>query len=185
MCIAGGHSGRLTLAASRSQRAAQARRWRRDGEVRPASRASVVCVCVCVRLVLHPPSTRRPGSKQQPAAFPSRAPCAWRRLARWKARLSLLLNQRPRYLSYWAAVRSAEDEGWPDCVETWKLSVICCRLRGHIQERWVLFTDMSTVRKVFMKNDMMKKQKTLHEHQQPPTPPLKQKLHRPMRLTEQ
>ena len=135
MCIAGGHSGRLTLAASRSQRAAQARRWRRDGEVRPASRASVLCVCV--RLVLHPPPTRRPGSKQQPAAFRSRAPCAWRRLARWKARLSLLLNQRPRYHSYWAAVRSAEDEGWPDCVETWKLSVICCRPRGHNQERWV------------------------------------------------
>jgi hypothetical protein len=35
-------------------------------------------------------------------------------------------------------VRSAEDEGWPDCVETWKLSVICCRLGGHIQERWAL-----------------------------------------------
>jgi hypothetical protein len=43
VCIARGHSGRLTLAASRSQRAAQARRWRRDGEVRPASRASLVC----------------------------------------------------------------------------------------------------------------------------------------------
>ena len=50
----------------------------------------------------------------------------------------------------------------------------------------VIITGMAIVHTVTMKTDMMKKTKTLHEHQQPPTPPLKQKLHRrPMRLTEQ
>ena len=103
-------------------------------------------VCVGVRLVRphHPPPRQRQRPRPRPRAV--RGPSSTQalacfleplRLARGKARLSLLLSQRPRYHSYWAAVRSAEDHGWPECVETWKLSVICCRLRGHIQERWV------------------------------------------------
>ena len=51
----------------------------------------------------------------------------------------------------------------------------------------IIIMGMAIVHTVSMKTDMMKKTKTLHEHQhqQPSTPPLKQKLHHPMRLTEQ
>lgn len=79
--FAGGHSGRLTLAASRSQRQRQRRPegGGLNGEVRPASRASLVCSLLReARSLQHPSSasTRRPGFKQQPLAFAAHEPPA-------------------------------------------------------------------------------------------------------------